>query len=385
MSWFNALLSLGESEMAPPENLAEIAIGITIDTESSDPVVDRVGKLNLINNNNNNGAIQAQIYGVVIDEQNKKYAYLNDDDFSKFADNTPVGYYGNAFVHFPRIYYYAEENENYYTLWISLERISNRYWEEKYIAVYDAAYEGFGDKFISRSGRGPLTDMDEYGDESMNSLSSKATLKTVESHAKLNGSNYGIADYDDYKKLCALLLAIFPSRRCSSGTLNWGGNSVPAYLRSVPECTFTGKGNSLGKWTGFVPDLSGKAVANKLFGIENIVNESGTIFNFTKPRYDFGSDYNIHKMVLGKEFDLIPYDFGYDWDAIYDVSASSTTYWCAPWQSNNSEPLPIFGYKTLFGQGTGGLGLWSAIKITFEGSLSGYTLVTGSQLNALNS
>lgn len=384
MSWFNALLSLEKTEIAPPENLAEIAVGITIDTESSDPVVDRVGRLNLINNNNNNGDIQVQIYGVIIDEQNKKYAYLNDNDFSKFADNTPVGYYGNAFVHFPRIYYYAEENENYYTLWISLERISNRYWEEKYIAVYDAAYDGWSDKFISRSGRGPLTTIDENG-ESMSGFPSKITLKTVESYAKLNGSNYGIADYDDYKKLCALLLAIFPSRRCSSGALTWSGGNTLAPLRSVPECTFTGKGNSLGKWTGFVSDLGGNAVANKLFGIENIVNASGTIFNFTKYRYDYSYDYNIHKMVLGKEFDLIPYDFGNDWDTIiHDVGASSTTYWCAPWQSY-SEPLPIFGYCTLFGQGTGGLYLWSAVKITFEGSLSGYTLVTGSQLNALNS
>lgn len=348
----------------------------------------------------------------VIDEVHKKYARLDPEDHSKFADGTTwSGTYGNAFRHIDRMY--LLKNDNYigtgtkYTIFTDdpLKRAVE--YKESWIGVYLGA-EVSG-KLVSRPG---LTPKREQTIEQLQALASST---------ESTGKKYGIFDYHDWYKLCHLFMAKYGTRD-SQDTIGMGMTKDPAETDATHKATLwgtqTGYTESLGDGSGecAATTVNGYAYKQcKLFGIEALWGQNwqflkGIRFNgatayvlnanaitsstpsyrtFTRPTSLSANPHFNVKMVLGKYGDMIVH-------STPGTSGTSATGYCdATWVSSGENILLVGGHSTYgFSAGIFASSSYnvfsnsaasSGSRICFYGDISDYELVTGAELEEANS
>ena len=349
-------------------------------------------------------------YGAyVIDDANKMYARLDPENYSQFKDvdsstgeatyTAWSGTWGNAFRRLPRVYYRV--SHNYETardyLSVSLQNISNHYWEEDWIGVYKGSV--VSNVLVSRP------NLTTTQSQTMSSFWTYAQNNNVNNPV----SNYGLVNYFDHCKINALHLAKFGNSD-SSQTMGPGlqdaGQNYWAHT--------TGYTVTLGEGTGSMPYGTTAYKMNKLFGIEDLAGStwefrpnirfdtrgtravvyegnqvSNTATGRTFTKLNNASQAYVTHMVLGTYFDLIP----------TTVGGTSATYWCdGTWASTSGEILLVGGDSnngsiaglsctasdSAFSDSATHLGA----RLSFVGDVNDqanpYTLVTGAYLASLH-
>lgn len=336
----------------------------------------------------------------VIDEAHKKYAKLDPTNHAKFADGTNyTGVYGNVFRYLPAVYLFRDTTYDgagtkYYISDVNFTAAANPiYFPESWIGVYKAYYDSSVAKIYSRPNL---------------ALSSNITISDFQLYANNNGANYGINDYKNWQKLCALFLAKY-------GTTNVDSTDAGVGMAATSSSSYyninTGVTIGIGDATGKVEYQGTGLYQCKLFGIEalwgqqweflkGIYFKGGIAYVYnansytteeiperTFSRLTSGSSSYITQLVKGDYFDTIPQAAG---------SGTSDSYYCdGYWAANGNNLLLVGGFS-----GYGFLtGLFSSdssyvfshshasfgARLCFYGDISEYELVTGAALAALNS
>lgn len=334
----------------------------------------------------------------VIDEVNKKYAKLNPLNHMEFADGTAyTGLYGNCFRHLPAIYILKDSaHEGTGTkYWISDKDFTGSDNEtpyvlpESWIGIYKA--DVIDNKLTSRPGT---------------ISKGNVTIGNFQGYALNLGSNYGINDYKNWQKLCALFVAKY-------GTTNVDDTDAGTGLAESSSANYynisRGTTSNIGDTTGKVQYLSTGYYQCKLFGIEApwgqqweflkgiyfkgstaYVYNSNTYTTDEAPERTFtrmtsGQQTFISKLALGDYFDVMP----------TETQGSSATGYCDAMRSASGEgPLLVGGssseglYSGLFSSLAGSAFSFSSVdvgaRLCFYGNIDEYTLVSGAELADLN-
>lgn len=336
----------------------------------------------------------------VIDEANKKYAKLDPTNHAKFADGANyTGIYGNVFRYLPALYIFKDTTH---------EGAGTKYWisdvnftaaadpivlPESWIGVYKAYYDSAVGKIYSRPNL---------------KATGNITISNFQLYAKNNGTDYGINDYKNWQKLCALFLAKF-------GTTNVDSTAAGVGMAATASSTYwniaTGTTISLGDATGKVEYQDTGLYQCKLFGIEALWGQqweflkgiyfNGSVANVydansyttaetptrTFQRLTSGSSSYITSLVKGDYFDILPSASG---------NGASSAYYCDGYWGNSENNLLLVG-----GHSGGGFltGLFcgasnsafssssadSGARLCFYGDISEYELITGTAMVALHS
>lgn len=343
----------------------------------------------------------------VIDEVHKKYARLDPEDHTKFADGSAwSGTYGSAFRHIGKAYLlvdatYDGEGTKYYISDYIDETENPIILPEEWTGIYKGSV--VDGKLVSRPNLTPTR---------------SATIAQFQSYAQMNASYYGIRDYKSWVKMCHLFMAKYGTRD-SQSTIGMG------MTKADPETNGTYKNQLWATTTGYTAtlgDTSGEMTATtvngytysqcKLFGIEAPWGQNweflkGIRFNgstayvydanvvgSTVPgdrtfiRHTSLSSTYFNKAVLGPYGDMIP-------SASATGMDSSHNYCDGSWSANAENLLDVCGSSA-----NGALsGLFSSAshfdfsystadngaRLCFYGDISEYELVTGAALAALNS
>ena len=334
----------------------------------------------------------------VIDEVHKKYAKLNPLNHMEFADGTAyTGLYGNCFRHFPTIYIlkdpaYEGKGTKY---WISDmdftndSNVSTYVLPESWIGIYKA--DVIDNKLTSRPGT---------------ISKGNITINNFQGYALNLGPNYGINDYKNWQKLCALFVAKYSTTNVDATD---AGTGLAESSNSNYYNISTGITSNIGDATGKVQYLSTGYYQCKLFGIEApwgqqceflkgiyfkgstaYVYNSNTYTTDEAPERTFtrmtsGTQSFISKLLLGDYFDVMP----------TEVQGSSATGYCdAMWTANGENLLCVGGYSSdglssgLFSSNAGvafsaSIAILGA-RLCFYGNINEYTLVSGAELADLN-
>lgn len=334
----------------------------------------------------------------VIDEVHKKYAKLNPLNHMEFADGTAyTGLYGNCFRHFPAIYILKDH---------TYEGTGTKYW----ISDKDFTTDGGESTYVM-----PESWIGTYkADVVDNKLTSRPgttsrgniTISNFQGHALNLGPNYGINDYKNWQKLCALFVAKY-------GTTNVDATDAGTGLAESSRADYynitTGTTSNIGDATGKVQYLSTGYYQCKLFGIEApwgqqweflkgiyfkgntaYVYNSNTYTTDEVPERTFirmtsGNKSFISKLSLGDYFDVMP----------TETQGSSATGYCDAMWSANGENFLCVGGSSSIGLASG---LFSSCadfafsyafsangaRLCFYGNIDEYTLVSGAELADLN-
>lgn len=282
-------------------------------------------------------------YGTyVLDPVHGLYSRLDPDNHSQFVDGTPWdGSYGDAFRHFPKVYYKVEVNDlGKQVLYVSPYPISDKFFEETWIGTY----------------KGYVVNGELHSRPGYNSTNGM-TMTAFWNAAQKVGNNYGLVNYFDYQLYNALHLAKFG---CANSDLTMGTGIISGNTYNLT----TGATAALGDGTGSMPHPQGGKQC-KLFGIEGLAGQAwefrpnirfegvncivykGNQVSNTIAKGDadyvrtfqrdaamnLNSSY-VTKMRLGDYFDLIAVTGG----------GSSTTYWCdGSWSSSGGQLLLVGG------------------------------------------
>ena len=336
----------------------------------------------------------------VIDEENKKYAKLDPTNHAKFADGANyTGIYGNVFRYLPALYIFRDTTH---------EGAGTKYWisdvnftaaadpivlPESWIGVYKAYYDSAVGKIYSRPNL---------------AATGNITISNFQLYAKNNGTNYGINDYKNWQKLCALFIAKYGTTNVDSTDAGVGmaATSSSSYYNIAGGTTI-----SLGDATGKVAYQDTGLYQCKLFGIEAPWGQqweflkgiyfNGSIANVydansyttaetptrTFQRLTSGSSSYITSLVKGDNFDVLPSAAG---------NGTSASYYCDGYWGASGNNLLLVG-----GASAGGLlsGLFcgrsiaafsdshahAGARLCFYGDISEYELITGTEMVALHS
>lgn len=333
----------------------------------------------------------------VIDEENKKYAKLSSTDHSKFEDNTDyTGTYGNVFRYLPTLYIFKDPayegaGTKYYLSDVELLKGFYKVLPESWIGVYKAFYDSITNKIYSRPNL---------------AASVMATVSDFQLYAQNTGENYGINDYKNWQKLCALFIAKF-------GTTN--SNAIAGFgMANTHNSDYfnlqTGITISLGDGTGEIEYQNTGYKQCKLFGIEA---PWGQQWEWLKGIYFSGPNAYVYdansytasetptrrltrltsvttsyiiSLIKGEYFDVLPNRcFG----------NSSEGYCDAYWASNGVNNIRIGGginedsAAGLFCCGTdlntSHTSKSIGARLCFYGDISEYELITGTEMKALHS
>lgn len=331
-------------------------------------------------------------YGTyVLDPVHGLYSRLDPDNHSQFVDGTPWdGSYGDAFRHFPKVYYKVEVNDlGKQVLYVSPYPISDKFFDETWIGTY----------------KGYVVNGELHSRPGFNSTNGM-TMTAFWQAAQKVGNNYGLVDYFDYQLYNALHLAKFG---CANSDLTMGTGIISGNTYNLT----TGATAALGDGTGSMPHPQGGKQC-KLFGIEGL---AGQAWEF-RPNIRFegvncivykgnqvsntiaegDSDYvrtfqrdaamnlnqsYVTKMRLGDYFDLIAVTGG----------GSSTTYWCdGSWSSSGGQLLFVGGSSyhgsicglsaTLSNSGFSPSAAYFGARLAFKGDITKYTETSGAAIAA---
>lgn len=336
----------------------------------------------------------------VIDEEHKKYAKLDPTDHTYFEDGTTWnGSYGNSFRYLPQLYIhrdtsYTGNGTKYYISDINFTGAEHPIvLPESWIGVYKAYYDATVGKICSRPNL---------------AATGNITISNFQLCAKNNGANYGIDDYKNWQKLCALFIAKYSTTNVDSTDAGVGmaATSSSSYYNIAGGTTI-----SLGDATGKVEYQDTGLYQCKLFGIEAPWGQqweflkgiyfNGSIANVydantyttaetptrTFQRLTSGSSSYITSLVKGDNFDVLPSAAG---------NGTSASYYCdGYWGASGNNLLAVGGssgdgfLSGLFCGGSNGVFSFSSAssgaRLCFYGDISEYELITGAEMAALNS
>lgn len=336
----------------------------------------------------------------VIDEANKKYAKLDPTNHAKFEDGTNyTGIYGNVFRYLPAIYIFKDTTHTgagtkYYISDVNFTASADPIvLPESWIGVYKAYYDSAVGKIYSRPNLAVTGDI---------------TISNFQLYAKNNGADYGINDYKNWQKLCALFIAKY-------GTTNVDSTAAGVGMAATSSTSYyniaTGTTISLGDATGKVAYQDTSLYQCKLFGIEALWGQqweflkgiyfNGSIANVydansyttaetptrTLQRLTSGASSYITSLVKSDYFDILPSAAG---------NGTSASYYCdGYWGANENNLFSVGGssrYSLLTGlfcgssdSGFSYSGAYFGARLCFYGDISEYELITGTEMVALNS
>ena len=336
----------------------------------------------------------------VIDEAHKKYAKLDSTNHAKFADGTNyTGVYGNVFRYLPAVYIFRDttyqgNGTKYYISDVNFTAAADPiYFPESWIGVYKAYYDSAVAKIYSRPNV---------------ASSGNITITNFQLYAKNNGADYGINDYKNWQKLCALFIAKYGTTNVDATDAGTGmaASSSQSYFNMNTGVTI-GIGDATGKveyqGTGFYQC--------KLFGIEalwgqqweflkGIYFKSGIAYVYnansytteetperTFSRLTSGSSSYITQLVKGDYFDTMPQAAG---------NGTAASYYCdAYWGASGNNLLYVSGSSLagilsgVFSSGSSAdfsiSHAFSGARLCFYGDISQYELISGEAMAALNS
>lgn len=385
--------SYGDYETVAKSFIIEASADPTCVTGGSDTVLTRILEGRVDSNKPVSGTY-------VIDEANKKYAKLDPTNHAKFADGANyTGIYGNVFRYLPALYIFRDTTH---------EGAGTKYWisdvnftaaagpivlPESWIGVYKAYYDSAVGKIYSRPNL---------------EVTGGITISNFQLYAKNNGADYGINDYKNWQKLCALFLAKF-------GTTNVDSTAAGIGMAATPSSSYyniaTGATISLGDATGKVEYQDTGLYQCKLFGIEAFWGQqweflkgiyfNGSVANVydansyttaetptrTFKRLTSGSSSYITSLVKGDYFDILPSAAG---------NGTSASYYCDGYWGGSSNNLLVVGGDSANGflsglfcgrssDGFSGSDAYYGARLCFYGDISEYELITGTEMVALHS
>ncbi|MEG1950471.1 MAG: hypothetical protein RR137_08925 [Odoribacter sp.] len=186
-------------------------------------------------------------------------AKLNASDPTKFIDGTPApldGTNGHEMTMLPDYYYLVETRPNGKPrYWVSLKDIGGKYQPAQWMGTHKGYMDGT--RLVSRSGVVP---------------SGGLTLSAFTTAARVNGADWGLANYTMRKTLALMFFSKYNTTLSQGGSIVGNGmsgiGSTYSDCRNIP----TGKANSLGDGTGYVDvmDAAGNRVGSvSVFGVKD--------------------------------------------------------------------------------------------------------------------
>lgn len=366
-------------------HIEEYATGVLLEQENPEDWV-RMGDLNVIDR------ILAKYGSYVIDVDHKKMARLSASDHDKFLDGTDWdGSFGDAFRRLPKVYFKVETTDEGPVLWVSLDPISSKYFEENWIAIY---------RMSTINGTAANSKPSATAD-----IKRSTPAADMNTYVRSRSTDYVLMKYREQCKLVALYYAKYGNPDSDlvlgSGALSGGSWQSEQYTRN-------GYTSKLGDGTGQVINkyMTSKT-CNKLFGIENLVGygsewrvgarDDSNIYvslykgdtpltsasdpyykRFARLRNGTGNAY-VSRRVLGEDFELVS----------TAEAGTSNTFYCdgqkaiyngnACWATLNASNTGLYGGISAMGGEMNACG-----RMSFVGDISEYELISGAKIVALN-
>ena len=349
------------------ELLHSVAWGVPLKQNTSSPNWGRVGNINLWEEYKTRS-------GRYLVTNTGKAAKLSVSDSSVYADGTTLNEAkGHIMTIFPDLYYrvVTDPTTNVPYLWMSMIPIGGHVVKRPCIAAYKGSMSGSA--LVSRSGVAPA---------------GSKTIGAFWTAAQVNGSNWGLTNYEHRRFMMMLLLSEYGSPDAQGKLGNGVTGASGGAWDSVSSAMLTGATKSLGddidkvdiSWT----NASGTAVTGasrvSLLGIEdpygwqwemiqgiyagnsdNASQDGTELFIYEGNRMPTAGELSTHpsgqyrqltrmtssgyisREILGEFFDLFP----------TALNGGSTSYWCDYAYASATGQLVLWGGSAYYGSDCG--------------------------------